>query len=87
MTRLPNGGRIEVICGCMFSGKTEELLRRLNHVRLAKQTLAVYAPARHPFRSRQADKPQRANVRGTLGRFDRRNRRRCPCGHGSGRHR
>ncbi|MFM2032614.1 MAG: hypothetical protein RLZZ297_1379 [Chloroflexota bacterium] len=46
MTRLPNGGRIEVICGCMFSGKTEELLRRLNHVRLARQTLAVYTPRR-----------------------------------------
>ena len=46
MTRLPNGGRIEVICGCMFSGKTEELLRRLNHVKLARQTLVVYTPRR-----------------------------------------
>ncbi len=46
MTRLPNGGRIEVICGCMFSGKTEELLRRLNHVRLARQSHVVYTPRR-----------------------------------------
>jgi len=30
-------GQIEVICGCMFSGKTEELLRRLKRVQHAKQ--------------------------------------------------
>ena len=46
MTRLPSGGRIEVICGCMFSGKTEELLRRLNHVKLARQSLVVYTQRR-----------------------------------------
>lgn len=46
MTRLPNGGRIEVICGCMFSGKTEELIRRLNHVQLARQQLVAFTPRR-----------------------------------------
>ncbi len=46
MTRLPNGGRIEVICGCMFSGKTEELIRRLNHVQLARQSLLAFTPRR-----------------------------------------
>lgn len=46
MTQLPAGGRIEVICGCMFSGKTEELIRRLNHVRLARQKLLAFTPAR-----------------------------------------
>ena len=46
MTRLPNGGRIEVICGCMFSGKTEELIRRLTHVQLARQSLLAFTPRR-----------------------------------------
>jgi thymidine kinase len=46
MTRLSPGGRIEVICGCMFSGKTEELIRRLNHVRIARQPLAAFTPRR-----------------------------------------
>ncbi|MDB5130366.1 MAG: tdk, partial [Mucilaginibacter sp.] len=30
------GGSIEVVCGSMFSGKTEELIRRLNRARIAK---------------------------------------------------
>jgi len=46
MTRLAASGRIEVICGCMFSGKTEELIRRLNHVRIARQALAAFTPRR-----------------------------------------
>ncbi|MEN9934958.1 MAG: hypothetical protein RLZZ387_1537 [Chloroflexota bacterium] len=46
MTRLSSAGRIEVICGCMFSGKTEELIRRLNHVRIARQGLAAFTPRR-----------------------------------------
>jgi thymidine kinase len=46
MTRPSPGGRIEVICGCMFSGKTEELIRRLNHVRIARQPLAAFTPRR-----------------------------------------
>jgi thymidine kinase len=44
MTYPSPGGRIEVICGCMFSGKTEELIRRLNHVRIARQRLLAFSP-------------------------------------------
>jgi thymidine kinase len=46
MTRLSSGGRIEVICGCMFSGKTEELIRRLHHVQIARQQLRAFTPRR-----------------------------------------
>ena len=38
-------GRIEVICGSMFSGKTEELIRRLKRARIAKQRVEIYKPA------------------------------------------
>lgn len=38
-------GRIEVICGSMFSGKTEELLRRLRRAKFAKQTVEIFKPA------------------------------------------
>jgi len=37
-------GSIEVICGCMFSGKTEELIRRLRRVKIANQTLQIFKP-------------------------------------------
>lgn len=46
MTRPSAGGRIEVICGCMFSGKTEELIRRLHHVQIARQRLCAFTPRR-----------------------------------------
>jgi thymidine kinase len=39
------GGWIEVICGSMFSGKTEELIRRLNRARIARQRVEIYKPA------------------------------------------
>ena len=38
-------GSIEVICGCMFSGKTEELIRRLRRVKIANQKLAIFKPS------------------------------------------
>lgn len=38
-------GWIEVICGSMFSGKTEELIRRLNRARIARQTVEIFKPA------------------------------------------
>lgn len=38
-------GSIEVICGSMFSGKTEELIRRLKRVRIANQSVAIFKPA------------------------------------------
>lgn len=37
-------GWIEVICGCMFSGKTEELIRRLNRAIIAKQKVEIFKP-------------------------------------------
>jgi thymidine kinase len=37
-------GWIEVVCGSMFSGKTEELLRRLNRARIAKQKVEIFKP-------------------------------------------
>jgi thymidine kinase len=40
-----NGGWIEVICGSMFSGKTEELIRRIRRARIAKQKVQVFKPA------------------------------------------
>ena len=39
-----NGGWIEVICGSMFSGKTEELIRRLKRARIAKQKVEIFKP-------------------------------------------
>jgi thymidine kinase len=38
-------GWIEVICGPMFSGKTEELIRRLRRAVIAKQSVQVFKPA------------------------------------------
>ena len=38
-------GWIEVICGSMFSGKTEELIRRLNRARIARQKVEIFKPA------------------------------------------
>ena len=37
-------GWIEVIAGCMFSGKTEELIRRLRRAQIAKQTVKIFKP-------------------------------------------
>ena len=39
-----NSGWIEVICGPMFSGKTEELIRRLVRCQFAKQNVAIFKP-------------------------------------------
>ena len=38
-------GSIEVICGSMFSGKTEELIRRLKRARIARQHVEIFKPA------------------------------------------
>ncbi|MCA9492680.1 MAG: thymidine kinase [Myxococcales bacterium] len=38
-------GWIEVVTGCMFSGKTEELIRRLNRARYATQRVVVFKPS------------------------------------------
>jgi len=41
----PRKGWIEVVCGSMFSGKTEELIRRLKRAHLAKQKVEIFKPA------------------------------------------
>lgn len=38
-------GRIEVICGSMFSGKTDELIRRLKRAQLANQKVEIFKPS------------------------------------------
>src|SRR6478609_12247210 len=43
--RQGKSGWIEVICGCMFSGKAEELIRRLNRALIAKQKVEIFKPA------------------------------------------
>lgn len=40
----PGGGWIELICGSMFSGKTEELLRRIRRAEIARRQLQVFKP-------------------------------------------
>jgi thymidine kinase len=40
-----HAGWIEVISGCMFSGKTEELIRRLNRSLIAKQKVEIFKPS------------------------------------------
>ncbi len=40
-----DAGSVEVICGSMFCGKTEELIRRLRRARIAKQKVQVFKPA------------------------------------------
>lgn len=42
--RSGRSGWIEVICGCMFSGKTEELIRRLNRALIARQKVEIFKP-------------------------------------------
>ncbi|MBT8231663.1 MAG: thymidine kinase [Saprospiraceae bacterium] len=44
--RAQRSGWIEVICGSMFSGKTEELIRRLNRARIANQKVLIFKPSR-----------------------------------------
>ncbi|SFC01296.1 thymidine kinase [Flexibacter flexilis DSM 6793] len=43
--RTGANGWIEVVCGSMFSGKTEELIRRLNRAAIAKQRVEIFKPA------------------------------------------
>jgi thymidine kinase len=39
-----NGGWIEIVCGSMFSGKTEELIRRVRRAQIAQQKVQVFKP-------------------------------------------
>ncbi|WP_336359743.1 thymidine kinase [Haladaptatus sp. ZSTT2] len=45
MHAITNSGWVEVISGCMFSGKTEELLRRLRRAEIAGQEVAAFKPS------------------------------------------
>ena len=45
MYNKPTGGWIEVVCGSMFSGKTEELIRRVRRAQIARQQVQVFKPA------------------------------------------
>ena len=44
MKSQPDGGWIELICGSMFSGKSEELIRRVRRAQIARQTVQVFKP-------------------------------------------
>ena len=52
VSRRPNQGWIEVITGSMFSGKSEELIRRLRRAQIARQRVQVFKPE---FDHRYAD--------------------------------
>lgn len=45
MYEMKQSGWIELICGSMFSGKSEELIKRVNRAQYAKQQLAVFKPS------------------------------------------
>lgn len=45
MFQAQGAGSIEVICGPMFSGKTEELIRRVKRAQIAKQRVQIFKPA------------------------------------------
>lgn len=44
MYRQPNTGWVELVCGSMFSGKTEELIRRVKRAQIARQKVQVFKP-------------------------------------------
>ncbi|MGQ9675859.1 MAG: thymidine kinase [Chloroflexota bacterium] len=45
MGQAHSGGWVEVICGSMFSGKSEELIRRVRRAHIARQKVQVFKPA------------------------------------------
>ena len=45
ITQDPKSGWIEIICGSMFSGKTEELIRRLKRAKIANQKVVIFKPS------------------------------------------
>jgi len=58
MHRRANGGWIELICGSMFSGKTEELIRRVRRAQIARQKVQVFKPT---LDNRYADRRVRSH--------------------------
>lgn len=49
----PSGGWIEVVCGSMFCGKTEELIRRVRRAKIARQQIQVF---KHSLDARYAER-------------------------------
>ncbi len=45
MAEAHRPGRIEVVCGSMFSGKTEELIRRMKRAKFARQRVEIFKPS------------------------------------------
>ena len=45
ITKEQKVGWVEVVCGSMFSGKTEELIRRMKRAQFAKQRVEIFKPA------------------------------------------
>lgn len=45
MNQSQNGGWIELICGSMFSGKTEELLRRIRRAEIGRKQMQIFKPS------------------------------------------
>ena len=45
LRHFQKNGTIEVICGSMFSGKTEELIRRIKRAQFAKQKVEIFKPS------------------------------------------
>jgi thymidine kinase len=45
ISQIPNRGWIEMIAGPMFSGKTEELIRRLKRAKIANRKVAIFKPS------------------------------------------
>ena len=48
-TEFPSSGKLEIICGSMFSGKSEELIRRLKRAKIARKSVIVF---KHSFDNR-----------------------------------
>lgn len=44
MHYTPSGGWVELVCGSMFSGKTEELLRRIRRAEIARKKVQLFKP-------------------------------------------
>ena len=44
VSHIPNQGWIEVITGSMFSGKSEELIRRLRRAQIARRKVQIFKP-------------------------------------------
>jgi thymidine kinase len=61
VVRTPSTGWIEVVVGSMFSGKSEELIRRLRRAQIARQRVQIFKPS---VDSRHRDHGRRAAVEG-----------------------